>query len=229
MKTHRQAGVVAAEELCAWRSEVACARNRYYSPNFRWTAWTPCPRTRCRYQDCRYANLQTPMCTKIKKIFQPLLSAINNIIYKIANNTMAMRNLGDRLIALQKNVIHGKEASLAFKHVPPSFLMSVFSLGLILALVGRPGLCESGAGVAAISPSQRRSRAHNSPRIASRSTSWESVKAPSAYVAYFYVKKKIKKILVFKNTDYQLRGIQRPDILFSFIARYHLILNVSPF
>lgn len=41
-------------------------------------------------------------------------------------------------------------------------------------LLGRPCLCESGAGVEAMSPSQRRSRAHNSPRMASRSTSWES-------------------------------------------------------
>jgi len=81
-----------------------------------------------------------------------------------------------------------------FKHIPPSFLMSVLSPGLILALVGRPGLCESDAGVAAISPSQRRSKAHNSPRIASRSTSWESTKTSSTYVAYFTLEKKDKKI-----------------------------------
>lgn len=64
--------------------------------------------------------------------------------------------------------------------------MSVLSPGLILALLGRPGLCVSGAGVEAISPSQRLSRAHNSPRIASRSTSWESARISDyVYVAYF--------------------------------------------
>lgn len=81
---------------------------------------------------------------------------------------------------------------LVFMHEPPSFLMSVLSPGLILALAGRPGLCESGAGVAAMSPSQRRSKAHNSPRIASRSTSWESAK--TQYVAYFMLEKKLKYI-----------------------------------
>lgn len=49
--------------------------------------------------------------------------------------------------------------------------MSVLSLGLILALVGLPGRCVSGAGVEAMSPSHRLSNAHNSPSIASRSTS----------------------------------------------------------
>lgn len=91
IETHRQAGVVAAEELCAWRSEVACVRNRYYSPNFRWTAWTPCPRTRYRYRDYRYANLQDTNIN-VQEYFK--LCAINNTVYKIVNNTIwAMCNL----------------------------------------------------------------------------------------------------------------------------------------
>lgn len=66
-------------------------------------------------------------------------------------------------------------ASLISDKLPPSFLpISVLSPAVILVLLGRPCLWESGAGVAAMSPSQRRSKAHSSPRMASRSTSWES-------------------------------------------------------
>lgn len=54
-KTHPWVGEIAAGDLCAWRSEVVCARNRCCSRNSHWTTSTPCPRTRCRCRDCRCA------------------------------------------------------------------------------------------------------------------------------------------------------------------------------
>lgn len=134
---------------------MVCVRNRYCLQNSRWITWRPCPRTRYHCRDCQCAILYND-----KQIY----------------NIREIFNFYVCVIYLYKKVIIFKIARALY--IPPSFLISVFSPGLILALAGRPDLCESGAGVAAISPSQRRSRAHSSPRIASRSTSWESAERP---------------------------------------------------